>query len=45
MSEGVEREGASIPIRVPVAAPDRLLTTAVIFPEESLADVIAGWDP
>ena len=43
--EVVHQEGVAIPIRVPVAAPDRLLTTAVIFPEEALADVIAGWDP
>ncbi|MBN4071823.1 type-F conjugative transfer system secretin TraK [bacterium AH-315-F18] len=35
----------SIHLRVPVATTKQMLTTAVIFPEEALADVIAGWDP
>ncbi|MBI4575565.1 MAG: type-F conjugative transfer system secretin TraK [Planctomycetes bacterium] len=35
---------STIALKVPVARPGASLTTAVVFPEEALADVIAGWD-
>ena len=37
------REGVTIPVRVPTAAPGRELMTTIAFPEDSIETAITGW--
>jgi len=37
------REGTSIPLRVPVAAPGKEYLTSVSFPEEGIETAVTGW--
>lgn len=37
------KEGASIPLRVPVAAPGKEFMTSVSFPEEGIETAVTGW--
>src|SRR4051812_12116006 len=37
------KEGTSIPLRVPVAAPGKEFMSSVSFPEESIETAVTGW--